>query len=119
MLNAFASAHDELAACQSAEFGAACEAKIGTQTVAAVIYENGMQDIFAPSGGGIAQSGTQMIAVKKSLLTNYADTLKFPNGEPPKNKTPTVIRGIEAFVLDVNERDGIFYITTGDPAARQ
>lgn len=112
-------AHDRTAAAQARWTGLACEATIGTQTVSATIYENGFQDIFAPNGGGISQSGMQMISVTKSLLTDFADTVKYPNGEPPKNTTPTVIRGVEAFVLNVNERDGIFYITTGDPASLQ
>ena len=111
MANAFASAHDELAACQSAEYGTACVATIGTQTVSAVIGAIAFQDELV--AGGIATSGSHIVAVKKSLLTDFSAQ---PNGEPPKF-TATTIRGISAVVLDVDERDGILYITTGDPSA--
>lgn len=113
MANQFANAHDELVACQSAEFGTACEATIGTQTVAAVVGAMMFADELVP--GGVAMQGTQVVAVKKSLLTSFADE---PNGEPPKF-TVTSIRGVTAQVLDVDERDGIFYITTGDPVASE
>lgn len=114
MANAFAAAHDELAACQSAEYGEVCQAVIGEQTVPCVIYTNTMAEVFAPDGGGVVDGGGIMISVKKSLLTSFADE---PNGEPPEYITPTIVRGINAFVLSVDERDGVFYILTGLPAA--
>ncbi len=115
MANAFASAHDELAACQSAEYGTACVATIGTMTsIACVIGTNAFGDVLLP--GGVGESGSQMLAVKKSLLTDYADTVKYPNGEPPKF-TPVTVRSQAHVILDVDERDGIFYITVGDPTA--
>ena len=117
MANAFASALDELVACQSAEYGTACVATIGTMAdVPCVIGANVFTDEIAD--GGIAQRGTQVLQVKKSLLTDYSDTVKFPNGEPPKF-TPTIVRGQAMVVLDVDERDGIFYITTGDPSGSE
>jgi len=89
-----------------------CEATIGTQTVAAVIAENPFNSVVLP--GGQSESGSQLVMIKKSLLTSFAS---FPNGEPPINITPTIVRGVAAYVLGVNERDGILYITTGNPEA--
>lgn len=113
MPNAFASALSELAACQSAEFGTACVATIGNQTVAAVISENPFDSVILE--GGVSQAGAQYLMIDKALLTDFADEL---NGEPPINITPTIVRGIHAFVLSVNEKDGVFYIMTGRPEAQ-
>ena len=64
-------------------------------------------------GGGVTQEGTQTIMVKKSALTSFS---KYPNGEPPINTTPTLVLGVSAYVLSVNNRLGILYIQTGFPA---
>lgn len=89
---------------------------IGTQTVAAVIYANMLTNTIPDGGGGLTEGGTQLVAVTKALLTDFAGE---PNGEPPKNVTKTIVRGVEAFVLEVDERDGVFYITTGNPEAQE
>jgi len=114
MANAFTAALGELQACQSAEFGTPCVATIGTQEVAAVILDDPLDNIIAPDGGGETQGGQQTIMVNKALLTSFANE---PKGWPPHNITPTVVLGVEAFVLGVVERLGVLYITTGFPAA--
>ena len=114
MANEFASALSELAACQTAEFGTSCVATIGSQTVEAVIGENPFNSVVLP--GGQSEAGSQLVMVKKSLLTSFAAE---PNGEPPINTTPTVVRGVAGYVLGVNEKDGILYITTGRPEAQE
>jgi len=81
-----------------------------------VVGMNAFGDVLLPGGGG--ESGSQLLAIKKSLLTDYADTVKFPNGEPPKF-TPVTVRGQDHVILDVDERDGIFYITVGDPTTSE
>ena len=86
------------------------------QSIACVIGTNAFGDVLLP--GGVGESGSQMLAIKKSLLTDYADTVKYPNGEPPKF-TPVTVRGQDHVILDVDERDGIFYITVGDPTASE
>lgn len=112
MANQFTSALGELAACETAEFGTSCVATIGTQQVACVILEDPFNPIIAEDGGGLSSSGQQTIMVDKSLLTSFANS---PNGEPPVNVTPTVVLGISAFVLSVNNKLGVLYITTGFP----
>jgi len=82
-----------------------------------VVGMNAFGDVLLPGGGG-GESGSQLLAIKKSLLTDYADTVKFPNGEPPKF-TPVTVRGQDHVILDVDERDGIFYITVGDPTTSE
>ena len=114
MANAFTAALAELSACETAEFGTPCVAKIGTQEVACVILEDPFNSVLAD--GGVSQSGMQTIMVDKALLTSFADE---PNGEPPINVTPTVVLGVEAFVLGVNNKLGVLYITTGFPAGNE
>jgi len=103
----------QLVAVQAQATGLPCVATIGSQTVAAVISENPFNDVILE--GGVSQSGAQYLMIDKSLLTDFA---KEPNGEPPINVTPTIVRGVTGFVLSVNEKDGIFYITTGRPEAQ-
>jgi preprotein translocase subunit Sec61beta len=112
MANQFASCLGELADCQSTESGTPCVAKIGTQEVAAVILD----DPFNPTilDGGTSQSGQQIVMVDKALLTSFAG---YPNGQPPINITPTLVLGVSAFVIGVNEAQGVLKITTGYPAA--
>lgn len=112
MPNAFTDCLAELSACESAEFGTPCVAKIGNQTVACVILEEPFNPVILE--GGTSQSGQQTIMVSKALLTSFAGE---PNGEPPINDTPTLILGVSAFVLSVNNKLGVLYITTGFPAA--
>lgn len=112
-MNTFTAGLAELAACQSAEFGKPCKATIGTQEVDCVLLEESFNPVIAEDGGGVSESGQQTIMVDKALLTLFASQ---PNGEPPINVTPTVVLGISAFVLSVNNKLGVFYITTGFPA---
>lgn len=112
MPNAFTSALAELSACESAEFGTPCVAKIGNQTVACVVLEDPYNPVILD--GGTSQAGQQTIMVDKALLTSFASA---PNGEPPINDTPTVILGVKAFVLAVNNKLGVLYIQAGFPAA--
>lgn len=112
MPNAFQECLAELAACETAEFGTSCVAKIGTQTVACVLLEEPFNSIIVDAG--VSQAGRQTIMVSKALLTSFADA---PNGQPPINDTPTEILGIKAFVLNVVDRLGVLYIQTGFPAA--
>jgi len=112
MPNEFQSCLAELAACESAEFGTPCVAKIGNQTVAAVLLDEPFNSVIVD--GGESQGGTQLIMVSKALLTSFA---RCPNGEPPINDTPTVVNGISAFVLNVTNKLDVLYITTGFPAA--
>jgi len=114
MANTFTSALAELAACETAEFGTPCVATIGSQTVACVILEEPFNSVILE--GGISQSGQQTIMVDKALLTSFANE---PNGEPRINITPTVILGVSAFVLGVNYKLGVLYITTGRPEAQE
>jgi hypothetical protein len=113
MPNEFTNCLAELAACESAEFGTPCVATIGTQEVACVLLEEPFNSEIVE--GGTTQGGQQLIMVSKALLTSFADE---PNGEPPINDTPTIVLGIEAFVLNVTNRLGVLYITTGFPAAQ-
>ena len=78
----------------------------------ATLYRSAFNPIIAEDGGGLSSSGQQTIMVDKSLLTSFANS---PNGEPPVNVTPTVVLGISAFVLSVNNKLGVLYITTGFP----
>ena len=112
MANAFTAALGELQACQSAEFGTPCMATIGEQTVPCVILEDPFNPVIVD--GGVSQSGQQTIMVDKALLTSFADE---PNGEPPINVTPTIVLGVHAFVLSVNNKLGVLYIQTGFPEA--
>ncbi len=114
MPNEFAEALDELIDCQEAESGEVCAAKIGNQTVAALIAENAFSDAIV--SGGTTQSGSQLLIIRKSLLTSFASK---PGGQPPINDTPVVVRGVKSFVLDCTEKDGIFYIMTGQPEASE
>ena len=113
MPNAFTDCLAELSACQTAEFGTPCVATIGAQTVACVILEEPFNPIIVEDG--VSQSGQQTIMVDKALLTSFATA---PNGEPPINVTPTVVLGVKAFVLSVNNRLGVLHITTGFPIAQ-
>lgn len=119
MPNQFDTSLAELAACQAAEFGAARTITIGegedAQTVACVIETNNFNSAFPDIGGGETESGAQNVMVQKSLLTPKAG---WENGEPPINVTPTVIDGINAFVLGVNQANGILYLVTGQPAGQ-
>ncbi len=112
----FTECQAELAACQAEVSGLACEATFPSQTVAAVIETNRTEDILAPQGGGIALAGAQIIRVTKALLTSFSDPVKYPTGEPPKGTLVTV-RGNQYEVIDVNDADGILYITLGDFAS--
>ncbi len=112
MANQFTGCLAELAACETAEFGTTCQATIGEQTVACVLLEEPFNPVIVE--GGTSKSGRQTIMVDKALLTSFADE---PNGEPPINDTPTIILGVRAFVLSVENRLGVLYITTGDPTA--
>ena len=110
-------AHDRLVTSQARWTGLSCVATIGTMSaIPCVVGMNAFGDVLLP--GGVGESGSQMLAIKKSLLTDYADTVKYPNGEPPKF-TPVTVRGQDHVILDVDERDGIFYITVGDPTASE
>lgn len=104
----------ELVATQAEVTGLACEAIFPKQTVAALIETNRTTDILAPQGGGIALDGSIIIRVTKTLLTSFASE---PNGEPPK-QTLVTVRGQEYEILDVDDADGILYITLGDFAAQ-
>jgi len=100
----------ELAEAQAEVTELPCEATIGSQTVAAVISENPFESVILE--GGVSQSGSQFLMIDKSLLTDFAEE---PNGEPPINDTPTIVRGVHAFVIACTEKDSVLYIQTGRP----
>ncbi len=112
-MSAFTDSQAELSACQSAETGVAQVATIGTQKVAAVIREAMFDEIVV--SGGVAENGGQVVTITKALLTDFADTRKYPNAQPPKY-TAMEVFGVKMQVLGVNESNGILTITGGDPA---
>ena len=113
--NQFDSCLAELSAAQSAEFGTYCHATIGGQHVECFIETALFNDAIPDVGGGVTQKGTQRIIVRKALLNAGTDWV---DGQPPINTTETNVLGIDGYVLDVDEIQGILYITTGLPSGQ-